>query len=157
MLLTWAFLSLAFSQSSRNFLVHSTTFEIKSYSRCWLTLFGVSIVFKIIGIWILIFTLGNHRALMTNIFRAYLTTIFPILFMSILNFWGLSGKDLLIYSNVQNRSALKSKSLFRKILTKAIPNALDLWAVWNDALEWCREVINLTRSWIRLTEKKVLI
>ena len=37
----------------------STTFEIKSYSRCWLTSFGVSIV----GIWTLIFTLGNHQAL----------------------------------------------------------------------------------------------
>ena len=51
-------------------------------SRCWLTFFGVSIVFKIIGIWILIFTLGNHRALMRNIFRAYLTTIFPIRYIN---------------------------------------------------------------------------
>ena len=57
---------------------------------CWLTLFGVLIVFKIIGnkifFKVLIFTLKNHRALMRNIFRTYLTTIFPILFMSILNF-----------------------------------------------------------------------
>ena len=39
------------------------TQSIKSYSRCWLTFFGVSIVFKFIGIWILIFTLGNNQAL----------------------------------------------------------------------------------------------
>ena len=37
----------------------STTFEIKSYWRCWLTFFGLSIV----EIWTLIFTLGNHQAL----------------------------------------------------------------------------------------------
>ena len=33
------------------------------------------------------------------------------------------------YSSAQNRSALKLKSLFRKIQTKAIPNALGFWAV----------------------------
>ena len=130
MLLTWAFLSLAFSQCSRNFLVNSTTFEIKSYSRCWLTLFGVSIVFKIIGIWILIFTLGNHRANEKQ-------------FSNLPN--------LLIYSSV---IWTEIKSLFRKIQTKAISNALGFWVVWIDALEWCRVVINLTRPWIRETEKK---
>ena len=36
----------------------STTFAIKSYWRCWLTFFGLSIV----EIWTLNFTLGNHQA-----------------------------------------------------------------------------------------------
>ena len=120
---TWAFLSLAFSQ-------------------CWLTFFRISIVFNI---WILISTLGNHRALMKNIFRSHLTTVFSNTFCeyskSILSF------NFLIYSRVQNRFEIKS--LFRKRQTKATLNALGFWAVWNNALQWLRVVTNLTLSWIR--------
>ena len=57
--------------------------------------------------------------------------------------------NLLIYSSAQKPICTEIRSLFRKIQTKAIPNALGFWAVWNDALEWCRVVINLTRSSIR--------
>ena len=42
------------------------TQSIKSYSRCWPTFFDVSIVFKFIGIWILIFNLGNYQALISG-------------------------------------------------------------------------------------------